>query len=94
MCIEVIVNKPFPTKQGLKIALEIARYELSSEQIDRIDSFINLLDNSFKRFELTTTSLLLYDLKECVNIFKKSQSIQWVREDFVNEVLIFENFTH
>ncbi len=92
MSIEIKINNPFFTKQGLKIALEIARYELNSEQIVRINNFINHLDNSFKKLEITTTQNLLVDLIECITIFKRSESIHWIREDFVKDILQFKNY--
>lgn len=80
---------PFPTKQGLIIALEIARYELSSDQINRITDFINILDNSYNEHKIIITGILYNDLMECIAIFKKSKSIHWIRDDFVKEVLHF-----
>ncbi|MGM0792401.1 MAG: hypothetical protein ACQEUD_20070 [Bacillota bacterium] len=91
MDIEITINNPFFAKHGLIIALEIARYELSSKQIDRINNFISLLDNSFKKSKLTVSSDLSFDLDKCVSIFKESASIQWIREDFVTEVLYINN---
>lgn len=87
----MIINSPFPTKQGLKIASEIARYELTSEQIERINNFISILDNSHNRMEVTCSEDLMYDIKECVRIFKNSDTIYWTREDFIKELLYFEN---
>jgi len=49
-----------------------------------------LLDNSTNKIELKTEDDLLSDIQECVTIFKKSESIHWIKEDFVNEVLHLE----
>ena len=73
------------------MALEISRYELSSDQIDRINNFINQLDNSANELLFPISNQLLLDLNECIQAFKNSKSIYWIREDFVNEVLLFEN---
>ncbi|MGE6721436.1 hypothetical protein ACQKGD_29600 [Peribacillus frigoritolerans] len=85
------INNTFSAKQGLTIALEISRYELSSNQIARIEEFINDLDSSSDKLSVPLSNPLLFDLDECVTIFKNSQSIHWIREDFVKEVLKFEN---
>src|SRR4051812_47129728 len=85
------INNPFSAKQGLTMALEVSRYELSSEQIDRITNFISNLGQSTYQMSITTSDQLLLDLDKCVKIFKNSQSILWIRDDFVNEVLRFED---
>jgi hypothetical protein len=90
MSIEIKINNQFSTKQGLKIALEICRYELTSEQIDRINCFINHLDNSQNKIVLTSTQDLMFDIKNCITILKRSESIHWIRNDFVKAVLAFE----
>ncbi|MDQ0216279.1 hypothetical protein J2S13_002720 [Oikeobacillus pervagus] len=91
MTIRIELNNLFSAKHGLKIALEIARYEMASEQIERINNLINILDNSYKRLEIIIAQDLLLDLKECIAIFKKSESIHWIRDDFTKEVLHFDN---
>ncbi|MGD6794160.1 hypothetical protein [Metabacillus indicus] len=90
MFIKIKINNQFLIKQGLKIALEIARYELTSEQIDRINNLINQLDNSQNKLELTTSQFIIFDIKDCIRIFKRSESIQWIRTDFIREILALE----
>jgi hypothetical protein len=88
----VKINNQFNVKQGLTISLEIARYELSSGQINRINAFINQLDNSFNNLNIQSTRELLNDVEECIQVFKKSETIKWIRDDFVKDIILLETY--
>ncbi|TBL75627.1 hypothetical protein [Paenibacillus thalictri] len=83
---QLCIKNPVAFKHAISIALEVTWPDILPQEAERIRTFLEVIppDPNPLIFHMSTDTLL--DIAKCAKYFKTTNTWQWLRDDFKEEI--------